>query len=222
MTAHALRPALIPVFLAASLAGQPALASSPAAWQQQQDKALRLCAQASGLTQAEQVGTPMQFDDRSGQTALLVRGNATQPHMKGASVSMLCLVDRRSSQASVVEWTGSPSPADAAAPAPIVVPLAAAPAAVVVAQEPGEPASIGSYSVRLYRDLSVGDYADGLIRPRDGELRQAELKDLDGDGQPELAVTLVTAGSGNYQTLDVYKIEDGKRLRWLPQLSKQP
>src|SRR5690606_32789076 len=87
---------------------------------------------------------------------------------EGASVSMLCLVDRRSSQASVVEWTGSPSPADAAAPAPIVVPLAAAPAAVVVAQEPGEPASIGSYSVRLYRDLSVGDYADGLIRPRDG------------------------------------------------------
>ena len=53
-------------------------------------------------------------------------------------------------------------------------------------------------------------------------MRQAELKDLDGDGQPELAVTLVTAGSGNYQTLDVYKIEDGKRLRWLPQLSKQP
>src|SRR3546814_6865431 len=96
--------------------------------------------------------------------------------MKGAAVTMLCLVDRRSSRATVVEWAGSASPADAAAPAPIVVPLAAAPAAVVVAQEPGEPASIGTYSVRLYRDLSAGDYTDGLIRPRDGELRQAELR----------------------------------------------
>ncbi|HYG43239.1 MAG TPA: PliI family lysozyme inhibitor of I-type lysozyme, partial [Bordetella sp.] len=81
--------------------------------------------------------------------------------------------------------------------------------------------SIGTYSVRLYRDLSSGDYADGLIRPRDGELRQAELKDVDGDGQPELAVTLVTAGSGNYSTLDVYKIRDG-HLQWMPALSKAP
>lgn len=208
--------------LLATLAAAAAQASSPAAWQQQEDKALRLCAQASGLAQTEQVGMPMQFDDRSGQTALLIRGTATQAHMKGAALTMLCLVDRRSSHASVVEWAGSPSPADAAAPAPIVVPLAQAPAAVVVAQESGEPASIGTYSVRLYRDLSTGDYAGGIIRPRDGELRQAELKDVDGDGQPELAVTLVTAGSGNYTTLDVYKIRDGERLEWVPGLSKRP
>lgn len=207
---------------AALLAGHAAQASSPAAWQQQEDKALRLCARASGLVQAEQVGTPMQFDDRSGQTALLIRGAASQAHMRGAPVSMLCLVDRRSNRASVVEWAGSPSPDDAAAPAPIVVPLPAAPAALVVAQETGEPASIGTYSVRLYRDLSAGDYADGLIRPRNGELRQAELQDVDGDGQPELAVTLVTAGSGNYVTLDVYKIQDGQRLQWVPALSKTP
>lgn len=216
------RPALICFSVTALLALPAAQASSPAAWQQQEDKALRLCAQASGLAQTEQVGTPMQFDDPSGQTALLIRGRATQAHMQGAAVTMLCLVDRRSSRASVVEWAGSPSPADSAAPAPIVVPLAAAPAALVVAQEPGEPASIGTYSVRLYRDLSAGDYADGLIRPRDGELRQAELKDMDGDGQPELAVTLVTAGSGNYVTLDVYKIRDGRQLQWVPALSKTP
>ncbi|OZI24827.1 PliI family lysozyme inhibitor of I-type lysozyme [Bordetella genomosp. 7] len=208
--------------LAAALFVHDAHASSPAAWQQQEDKALRLCAQASGLGSTEQVGMPMQFDDQSGQTALLIRGRAPQPHMQGAAQTLLCLVDRRTHRASVVEWAGSPSPADAAAPQPIVVPLGAGPASIVVAQETAEPASIGTYSVRLYRDLSVGDYADGIIRPRDGELRQAEFKDMDGDGQPELAVTLVTAGSGNYLTVDVYKILDGQKLQWMPELSKTP
>lgn len=222
MTLRPLRPALTCFSVAAVLAVHAADASSPAAWQQQEDKALRLCAQASGLGQAEQVGMPMQFDDQSGQTALLIRGRAPQAHMKGAALTMLCLVDRRSDRASVVEWSGSASPADATVPAPIVVPLATAPAALVVAQESGEPASIGTYSVRLYRDLSAGDYADGLIRPRNGELRQAELKDVDGDGQPELAVTLVTTGSGNYVTRDVYKVRDGQHLEWMPALSKSP
>ena len=130
--------------------------------------------------------------------------------------------ERSSNCMGVPTCSACTSPDDAAAPAPIVVPLPAAPAALVVAQETGEPASIGTYSVRLYRDLSAGDYADGLIRPRNGELRQAELQDVDGDGQPELAVTLVTAGSGNYVTLDVYKIQDGQRLQWVPALSKTP
>ncbi|MCD0504420.1 PliI family lysozyme inhibitor of I-type lysozyme [Bordetella petrii] len=222
MNAAVYRPALLCATLAAGLAASAAQASSPTAWQQQEDKALRVCAKASGLLHAEQVGTPMQFDDRSGQTALLIRGAAPQAHMQGAAVTMLCLVNRRSGQASLVEWTGSPSPGDAAAPAPIVLPLPTAPAALVVAQEPGEPASIGTYSVRLYRDLAAGDYVDGLIRPRNGELRQAQLKDMDGDGQAELVVTLVTAGSGNYQTVDVYKIEDGQHLQWASGLSKTP
>src|SRR3546814_13212101 len=84
MTLCSRHPALACFFITALLATAVVQASSPAAWQQQEDKALRLCAQASGLAQTEQVGVPMQFDDQSGQTALLIRGRATQAHMQGA------------------------------------------------------------------------------------------------------------------------------------------
>ena len=74
-----------------------------------------------------------------------------------------------------------------------------------------EPASIGSYDVRVY-DITNGNdlvFADGLVLPRDGTVTNAWFCDLNGDGQPEIAVWTVVAGSGSYGQLDVLVFADG-------------
>ncbi len=71
-------------------------------------------------------------------------------------------------------------------------------ATLVVNEGRLEPRSIGSITVKLYRDLSVGDFAAAVSFPRDGTILKAMLIENGADKQ-KLSITTVTAGSGNYQ-----------------------
>ena len=61
-----------------------------------------------------------------------------------------------------------------------------------------EPRSIGSISVKLYKDLNVGDFVAAVNFVRDGTIVKAVLIE-NGDDMQKLSITTVTAGSGNYQ-----------------------
>ena len=71
-------------------------------------------------------------------------------------------------------------------------------ATLVVEEGRLEPRSIGSISVKLYKDLSVGDFVGAVSFVRDGTVVKAVLIE-NGDDRQKLSVTTVTAGSGNYQ-----------------------
>ncbi|BFM13156.1 hypothetical protein R50072_33090 [Simiduia litorea] len=85
---------------------------------------------------------------------------------------------------------------------------------VVVEEGRGEPKSIGSYSVRVYQNSDQGNMRDffvtGLIFARDGFLKQAELADIDDDGQLDLVVVFESAGSGSYVTAHAWRFVDDK------------
>ncbi|MCW3171995.1 PliI family lysozyme inhibitor of I-type lysozyme [Shewanella subflava] len=71
---------------------------------------------------------------------------------------------------------------------------------VVIEEGRLEPRSIGSISVKLYRDLDVGDFASAITFMRDGTIINTVLADtLDGGSQ--ITITTVTAGSGQYQVI---------------------
>jgi len=86
-----------------------ARATGPEAREQALAQVARDCVRASGLDAARPRGEPVEFDDWSGQTALLVEGVYPQPHMHGARGAVLCLYDRRTGRASAAEWPGGPS-----------------------------------------------------------------------------------------------------------------
>lgn len=72
----------------------------------------------------------------------------------------------------------------------------------VVAEGEGEPRSMGSYSLRLYR-LQAGNndrdfFIAGTVAARDGFLKKLLLADVIGKGQPALVVVFESAGSGSY------------------------
>ncbi len=83
---------------------------------------------------------------------------------------------------------------------------------LVVAEADREPRSIGSYSVRLYSgrnpSFPYDDFVAGVIEKRDGFIVSARLADVDGDAQPELVVTMQSAGSGSYLAADAYSFTD--------------
>ncbi|MEN5311370.1 hypothetical protein [Pseudomonas koreensis] len=79
-------------------------ASSPDAWAAYDKAVLASCTKASGLKDAKPVGTPAQFDDRVGYTAVLLQGQYPQKHMKGQQGSELCLYNKKSKTAFVTEW----------------------------------------------------------------------------------------------------------------------
>ncbi|MCL1048840.1 PliI family lysozyme inhibitor of I-type lysozyme [Shewanella abyssi] len=68
---------------------------------------------------------------------------------------------------------------------------------IIVAEGRLEPRSIGSISVKLYRDLYVGDFIAAVNFARDGTIVKAVLIENGLDKQ-KLSITTVTAGSGNY------------------------
>lgn len=80
-------------------------------------------------------------------------------------------------------------------------------ATLVVSEGRLEPRSIGSITVKLYRDLSVGDFAAAVSFPRDGTILKAMLIENGSDKQ-KLSITTVTAGSGNYQDSQQICIKD--------------
>jgi hypothetical protein len=87
----------------ALLVATPALASSPAAWQQGARDAAAACRKASDLRNATVQGDQILFSDTNGKTAMLVTGTWRPAHMKGARATMLCLYDRATRRAEAQE-----------------------------------------------------------------------------------------------------------------------
>jgi len=89
----------------------------------------------------------------------------------------------------------------------------------VVAEGDWEARSIGSYTVRLYdtENAKPGDdttfYVAGSLRERDGSIETVKLADIDGDGQPELIVTVRNTGTGGYLSADAFAFD--KKKLWL-------
>jgi hypothetical protein len=81
----------------------------------------------------------------------------------------------------------------------------------VVAEGDLEPRSIGTFSVRVYRDLDVGDYVAGAIGRRDGFVRRAYAVARDDGGPQEIAVEVETAGSGRYSSTHVFVFDASTR-----------
>ncbi|WP_282354300.1 hypothetical protein ACP3TY_02380 [Pseudomonas rustica] len=93
-----------------ALASQ-AQASSPDAWAAYDKTVLASCTKASGLKTPKPVGSPAQFDDRVGYTAVLLQGTYPQKHMKGQQGTELCLYNKQSKTAFVTEWDSIRPPA---------------------------------------------------------------------------------------------------------------
>ncbi|POR63931.1 hypothetical protein [Pseudomonas syringae] len=91
-------------FLCFTALATQAQASSSDAWAAYDKAVLESCIKASGLKDAQPVGTPAQFDDRVGYTALLMQGQYPQKHMNGRQGTELCLFNSKSKAAFVTEW----------------------------------------------------------------------------------------------------------------------
>ncbi|WP_429017820.1 PliI family lysozyme inhibitor of I-type lysozyme [Aeromonas veronii] len=93
-----------------------------------------------------------------------------------------------------------------------------------VAQGAGEPASIGSYDVRLYSgqnaQFPLDEFQDGKVMARNGFIRELKLVDLNGDKQPELVVIIESAGSGSYQDADAYTVSPQGELEIFNQVKE--
>lgn len=81
---------------------------------------------------------------------------------------------------------------------------------LVVAEGALEPRSIGSVNVALYRNLEVGDFVTSVSFSRSGSVLNSLLIE-NGPKQQKLAVTMVTAGSGDYHTRQ-YVCVNGEQL----------
>ncbi|MCL1143973.1 PliI family lysozyme inhibitor of I-type lysozyme [Shewanella gaetbuli] len=68
---------------------------------------------------------------------------------------------------------------------------------IVVEEGQLEPRSIGSITVKLYHDLSVGDFISAVSFPRDGTIAGVEIL----DDMQAINITTVSAGSGSYQNI---------------------
>ncbi|WP_443255987.1 PliI family lysozyme inhibitor of I-type lysozyme [Xenorhabdus sp. IM139775] len=75
-----------------------------------------------------------------------------------------------------------------------------------------ESASIGSYSIAIFKDKDLTDFETGAVFERDGSVFEdngnprVTFADIDGDASKELIVSKLTAGSGNYLEVDALKI----------------
>lgn len=87
---------------------------------------------------------------------------------------------------------------------------------VTVSEGRGEPASTGSYDVRLYSGANpqfpLDEFIDGKVLPRDGGIKELKLQDLNGDKQPELVVIVESAGSGSYKSADAFTLDPKEGL----------
>ncbi len=76
---------------------------------------------------------------------------------------------------------------------------------LVIAEGRLEPRSIGTMSVKLYADLIVGDFIDGLIIARDGSILSVAIE---SEPLRKITITTVTAGSGNYENTQLVCINN--------------
>lgn len=90
----------------------------------------------------------------------------------------------------------------------------------------GEPASIGSYDVRLYTGANpqfpLDQFVEGKVLPREGSIKELKLLDLNGDKQPELVVIMESAGSGSYLSGDAFTIGPQGELELFHQIRDLP
>ena len=90
----------------------------------------------------------------------------------------------------------------------------------IVAEGDLEARSIGTYSVRIYRDAALMTYESGLIAPRDGVVEDVRIADLDGKGE-QLVVIVRSVGSGGYLSAQAFEF-DGGRLEARSKVSDLP
>jgi hypothetical protein len=81
---------------------------------------------------------------------------------------------------------------------------------IVVAEGDYEPRGIGSYTLRVYAKndpaYPYDEFLTGTIRPRNGTVESLKFADVDHDGNPEIIVTTRYVGSGNYVTVDAFRL----------------
>ena len=82
-----------------------ARASTDAAWGASTKAGRAACIASANLARPA-VSAPLNFSDQTGRDAFLVRGMYKQRFMKRARGTMLCLYDRRTHRAEVVEAKG--------------------------------------------------------------------------------------------------------------------
>lgn len=91
---------------------------------------------------------------------------------------------------------------------------------LVISEGALENASMGSYTVTVFNDENLVDFVQGAVFSREGSLftdggaARIEFVDINDDGQSEILVTKLTAGSGNYLEIDLiaYKNNQLKRI----------
>lgn len=106
MRATGIRATSIAAIVCLLMCAATARAASPDSWTEYHKEVGSRCIDASGLRNARPAGSPVDFDDRVGYTALVIQGQYPQLHMKNRSGRVLCLFDKRSRSAHI-------APADA-------------------------------------------------------------------------------------------------------------
>ena len=81
----------------------------------------------------------------------------------------------------------------------------------VVAEGWGENPLIGTYSVKIYRSLRDGDYVDGLISERSGQITTVLIQRLDGSAIPALIICF-SSGQGQFGDVHIYRVSEEGRL----------
>ncbi len=177
--------------------------------------AQRACWMAAGLGEPIQIRQAAHFDDSVGYDVLSIDGRDLSQPKHVTTAHMLCLYERKSGLAYLS------SADDAAGGNGAHVLNLSGGASVVVAEESSEPSASGSYSVRLYSNLSSGALVIGILHARAGKIVRAELLDVDGDGQPEVVVTIqaVDRSRNAYLMRDVYKLYGSTGLEYSHRLS---
>lgn len=183
--------------------------------------AKKACWMAAGLGEPIRFNVPAHFDESVGYDVLNMEGRDLRQSDRNATSHVLCLYERSSGLAFISSPdTPGAGYTSASSTGSHILPLGNG-AAVVVAEESAEPSASGSYSVRLYSNLSSGILVAGIVHPRAGRLLQAELKDMDGDHSPEVVVTIQSLGAGReaFTSTDVYKLYGTERIEFSPRLS---
>lgn len=84
---------------------------------------------------------------------------------------------------------------------------------VVADEGEGEPRSVGSYALRLYKagdpSFPFDTFLAGALRPRDGTLEALKFADIDRDGKNEIIVVVRSAGTSGYLSADAFRLQKG-------------
>src|SRR3546814_17583375 len=86
-----------------AIAALPAVAATPQAYEELDRTSSLACLRASGFRDAAYAPEPLRFRDRLGVDARLVTVTYAQSDMKGKQGMVLCLYDRKSKRADVVD-----------------------------------------------------------------------------------------------------------------------